>query len=86
MQRWGEREDIFKPIIGNENLYEASNDNVIRVVNFATLKNLIVKSTHHFHAVTFINTHGLLMMASHIIRSCLDRQKTIFKYIRCLVL
>jgi exonuclease III len=45
-----EREDIFKPIIGNESLHEVSNDNGIRVVNFATLKNLIVKSTtlpHH---------------------------------------
>jgi endonuclease/exonuclease/phosphatase family metal-dependent hydrolase len=38
-------EDIFKPIIGNESLHEASNDNGVRVVNFATLKNLNVKST-----------------------------------------
>jgi endonuclease/exonuclease/phosphatase family metal-dependent hydrolase len=39
------REDIFKPVIGNESLREASNDNGVRVVNFATSKNLIVKST-----------------------------------------
>jgi hypothetical protein len=39
------REDIFKPIIGNKSLHEASNDNGVRGVNFATLKNLIVKST-----------------------------------------
>jgi hypothetical protein len=39
------RKDIFKPIIGNENLHEANNTNGVRVVNFATLKNLIVKST-----------------------------------------
>jgi hypothetical protein len=39
------REDIFKPIIGNDSLHEASNDNGIRAVNFATSKNLIVKST-----------------------------------------
>jgi hypothetical protein len=38
------REDIFKPIIGNESLHEASKDNGVRVVNFATSKNLIVKS------------------------------------------
>jgi exonuclease III len=38
------REDIFKPIIGNESLYEASNHNGVRTVNFATSKNLIVKS------------------------------------------
>jgi exonuclease III len=43
------REDIFKPVIGNESLHEASNDNEVRVVNFATLKNLIVKSTTFPH-------------------------------------
>jgi hypothetical protein len=43
------REDTFKPIIGNESLHEASNDNGVRVVNFATLKNLIVKSTTFLH-------------------------------------
>jgi hypothetical protein len=44
------REDIFKPTTGNESLHEISNDNGVRVVNFATSKNLIVKSTtfpHH---------------------------------------
>jgi hypothetical protein len=44
------REDIFKLVIGNESLHEISNDNEVRVVNFATSKNLIVKSTmfpHH---------------------------------------
>jgi endonuclease/exonuclease/phosphatase family metal-dependent hydrolase len=38
------REDIFKPTIGNESLHEISNDNGVRVVNFATTKNLIDKS------------------------------------------
>jgi hypothetical protein len=33
------REDIFKPIIGNESVHEASNDNGVRVVNFTTSKN-----------------------------------------------
>jgi hypothetical protein len=56
------REDIFKPIIGNESLHEASNDNRVRVVNFATSNNLIVKGT------TFIKTFGLLLMVSHIIK------------------
>jgi hypothetical protein len=41
----GGRDNIFKPIIGNESLHEASNDNGVRVENFATLKNLIFKST-----------------------------------------
>jgi endonuclease/exonuclease/phosphatase family metal-dependent hydrolase len=43
------REDIFKPIIGNESIHEASNDNGVRVVNFAISKNLIVKSTTFPH-------------------------------------
>jgi hypothetical protein len=44
------REDIFKTTIGNENLRETSNDNGVRVVNFATSKNLIVKSTIILHS------------------------------------
>ena len=47
------REDIFKPIIGEESLHQDSNDNGVRIVNFATSKNLVVKSTG-----TFINTPG----------------------------
>jgi hypothetical protein len=42
------REDIFKPTIGNESLHQDSNDNGVRVVNFAT-KNLVVKSTMFPH-------------------------------------
>jgi len=29
-------EDIFKPIVGNESLHQASKDNGIRIVNCAT--------------------------------------------------
>jgi hypothetical protein len=36
------REDIFRPTIGNECLHDISNCNGVRVVNFATSKNLIV--------------------------------------------
>jgi hypothetical protein len=57
------REDIFKPIIGNESLHEASNDNGIRLVNFATLKNLIVKSTtfphRNIHKRTWTSPDGV---------------------------
>jgi hypothetical protein len=49
-------EDIFKPTIGNENLHEIGNDNGVRVVNFATSKNLIVRSNmfphHNIHKFT----------------------------------
>jgi hypothetical protein len=44
------REDIFKPKIGNENLHEISNDNGVRAGNFATSKNLTVKSTMFPHS------------------------------------
>jgi endonuclease/exonuclease/phosphatase family metal-dependent hydrolase len=43
------REDIFKPTTGNESSHEISNDNRVRVVNFATSKNLVVKSTMFPH-------------------------------------
>ena len=39
------REIIFKPTIGQESLHQDSNDNGVRLVNFATSKNLVVKST-----------------------------------------
>jgi hypothetical protein len=38
------REDTFKLTIRNESLHEDSNDNGTRVVNFATSKDLVVKS------------------------------------------
>jgi hypothetical protein len=43
------REDIFKPTIGNKSLHEISNDNGVRLVNFATSKNLTFKSTMFPH-------------------------------------
>jgi hypothetical protein len=36
------REDIFKPRIGSESLYEINNDNGVRAVNSVTSKNIIV--------------------------------------------
>jgi hypothetical protein len=38
-------ESVFKPTIGNDSLHETSNDNGVRVVNFATSENIVVKST-----------------------------------------
>jgi hypothetical protein len=38
------REYTFKLTIGNESLHQDSNDNGVRVVNFATSKTLVVKS------------------------------------------
>ena len=42
-------ENILKPTIGQESLHHDSNDSVIRLVNFATSKNLVVKSTMFPH-------------------------------------
>jgi hypothetical protein len=56
------RENIFKPTIGNEGLHKISNDNGVRVVNFATSKNLAVKSTmfphHKIHEYTWTSSEG----------------------------
>jgi hypothetical protein len=48
------KEETFKPTIGNESLHKISNDNGVRIVNFTTLKDSIVKSTYS-HMITFIN-------------------------------
>jgi hypothetical protein len=56
------REDAFKPTIGNESLHQDSNDNGVRVVNFATSKNLGVKSTmfphRNIHKYTWTSPDG----------------------------
>jgi hypothetical protein len=52
------REDVFKPIIRKESLHEINYDNGVRVLTFATSKNLIVKSTMfpHHSAQKYIRT------------------------------
>jgi hypothetical protein len=55
------REDIFKRTIGNESSLESNNDNGVRVVNFGTSKNLIVKSTMFPH-LNFVNTLGKMLL------------------------
>ena len=41
--------NIFKLTIGNESLHQDRNDNGVRIVNFATSKNLVVKSMMFLH-------------------------------------
>jgi len=43
------RENVFKLTIGNESLHQVSNDNGVRIVNFATSKNFVVKTTMFPH-------------------------------------
>jgi len=55
-------ENIFKPIIGQESVHEDSNDNGVRITNFATSKNLVVKSTmfphRNIHKYTWTSPDG----------------------------
>jgi len=41
--------DIFKPTNQNDNLHEISNDNGVRVINFAISRNLTVKNSKLLH-------------------------------------
>ena len=43
------RENIFKPTIGKESLHQDSNDNGVRLIYFATSKNLVVNSSMFPH-------------------------------------
>ena len=56
------RENIFKPTIGQEILHQDSNDNWVRLVNLATSKNLVVKSTmlprQNIHKYTWTHPDG----------------------------
>jgi hypothetical protein len=71
------REDILKPVTGNESLHEASNDNEVRVVNFATPKNLIVKSTtfphRDIHKHTWTSPDGVTH--NHIDHALIDKRR-----------
>jgi len=44
-----EREKIFKLTIGNKSLHQDTNDNGVRIVNFATSKYVFVKNTMFPH-------------------------------------
>ncbi|PNF22036.1 hypothetical protein B7P43_G10581 [Cryptotermes secundus] len=68
------RKDIFKPT--NERLHEISNDNGVRVVNFATSKNLTVKSTmfphRNIHKFTWTSHGKIHNQIDHIL---IDRRR-----------
>ena len=56
------RENTFKPTIGQKSLHQDSNDSEVRLVNFATSKNLVVKSTmfphRNIHKYTWTSPDG----------------------------
>jgi hypothetical protein len=63
------RENIFKSTIGNESLQQDSNDNGVRIANYATYEHLIVKSTmfphRNIHKYTWTShdwkTHNMIV-------------------------
>jgi hypothetical protein len=67
-----ERLDIFKPTFGNESLHPDSNDNDVRMANFATEENLVVRSMmfphRKFHENTWTSSDALANRHSHIDR------------------
>jgi len=56
------RKNIFKPTIERGSLHQDSNDNGVRLVNFATSQNLVVKSTmfphRNIHKYTWSSPDG----------------------------
>jgi hypothetical protein len=52
------KEDNFKPVLGNESLHEISNDNGLRSVNSGTSRKLPVKMQCP-HITTFINIQNI---------------------------
>jgi len=55
-------EIIFKPTIGQESLHQDSNDNGVRLVNYATSKNLMVERMmfphRNIHKYTWTSPDG----------------------------
>jgi hypothetical protein len=58
------RGEIFKSTIENESSHKISNDNGVRVVNFSTSKNLVVKVPRSL-ITAIINTPGPILMERH---------------------
>jgi endonuclease/exonuclease/phosphatase family metal-dependent hydrolase len=71
------REDTFKATIGNASLRQDGNDNGARVVNFATSKNLLLKSTmfphRNIHKYTWTSPDG--KTHNQIDRILIDRRR-----------
>jgi hypothetical protein len=61
------RENIFKLTIGNESVHQDSNDNGVRIVNFAKSKNWFLSSKCS-STQTFISTSGPLLMGRLTVR------------------
>uniref|UniRef100_A0A2S2NJR6 Craniofacial development protein 2 n=1 Tax=Schizaphis graminum TaxID=13262 RepID=A0A2S2NJR6_SCHGA len=81
------RERYYRSIIGNQSLYELSNDNGTKLVNFAAAKGLVFKSTmlprKDIHKYTWIAPNGVYKnQIDHILIN--NRFKNTIKNIRTL--
>jgi ribulose bisphosphate carboxylase small subunit len=76
-----EREDIFKPTVGNESLHQDIDDNSFRMVKFTTPKNSVVKSMmfphRNIHKYTCISPDG--QTHNQIEHILIDRYETAFE-------
>lgn len=65
------KEDIFLPHIGKNSLHDVSNDNGVRLVDFAASRNMIVGSTRYqhkiSHKVTWTSPNGKHSQIDHIL-------------------
>ena len=83
------RENVFKQTFGNESLRQDSNDNGFRIVNFATTKNLVVKSTMFPHRnipnYTWCSPDGkTLNQTDHILLICYSNNSLYTVHTTCL--
>jgi hypothetical protein len=71
------KENILKPKNGNESLSEINNNNGVRMVYFATSKNVIVKSTIFLHRniYEFISTSPDSKTQNQIYHILIDRKR-----------
>jgi hypothetical protein len=77
------RKNIFKSTNKNESLHQGSNDNGVRILNFATSTNLFVKSTKfphpNIHDITWTSPDGRIHnQINHILIMA-------FAYARCTI-
>jgi hypothetical protein len=61
------KEDVFKPTTAIESIHKVSNDNGVRVINFAYLK-ISQPKVRYSNIVTVINLLGLILLEEPTIR------------------
>jgi hypothetical protein len=69
------KKQVYRPVTGKHSLHKMSNDNRMRLINFASSRNVVVGSTMFEHK-TYTKGHGnVFNQIDHILidaRHCLD--------------